>query len=201
MLYRSFICFISLFLFSCAGDQIRQDTDVGDTKKTQEINAYIEIDSKVEGDFKKAVSLMQQGDNEKAIEKLKTVIERESRLPAPFVNIAIAYNKLGESKLAEENLVKALKLDIGHAAANNELALLYRKQGKFKAARIAYKNALNKHPEHLLVIRNLGVLCDIYLRDYECALDQFEHYLSLQPDDKTVMIWVADVKHRLKSSE
>jgi tetratricopeptide (TPR) repeat protein len=81
--------------------------------------------------------------------------------------------------------------------ANNELGLLYRKEGKFNAARTAYENAIQKHPDYLPARKNLGVLCDLYLHDFNCALEQFEGYLELQPDDKTVTIWVADVKRRL----
>ncbi|MBE9567695.1 MAG: tetratricopeptide repeat protein [Proteobacteria bacterium] len=181
-------------LASCGG-QVRQDSyDVSSIKKTTD---YIVIDSDVELDFKNAVVLMQEERNEQAITVLKTVIEREQRLPAPFVNIAIAYNKTGDKKAAEENLIKALKLDIGHPVANNELGLLYRKQGRFKAARTAYQNAIKEHPEYLPAIRNLGVLCDLYMHDFECALQQFEDYLELEPDDKTVKIWVADVRRRL----
>ncbi len=44
--------------------------------------------------------------------------------------------------------------------------------------------------------RNLGVLCDLYLHDYQCALEQFQDYLELEPGDKEVAIWVADVKRR-----
>jgi len=37
----------------------------------------------------------------------------------------------------------------------------------------------------------------LYLHDFVCALQQFEDYLELKPDDKTVAIWVVDVKRRL----
>lgn len=198
---RSIVFLLTLFLFACAGGEIRRAADDAEIKKLKEIAGYIDVDAKLESDFKKAVSLMKQGDNMQAIEILKTVIEREQRLPAPFVNIAIAYNKLGESKAAEENLIKALKLDAGHAVANNKLGLLYRKQGRFKAARIAYESAINKHPDYLPAKRNLGVLCDLYLRDFECALEQFEDHLYLKPNDKTMAIWVVDVKQRLKSNQ
>ena len=187
---------VSLSLFSCAGGggDVREDDVVSYEKKT---TRYLDIDSDVEGDFKGAIVLMQEDKNAQAVSVLKSVIEREKRLPAPYVNIAIAYNRLGDTKAAEENLISALKLDIGHPVANNELGLLYRKSGKFKAARTAYENAIKEHPEYLPAIRNLGVLCDLYMHDYECALQQFEDYLELEPDDKTVSLWVVDVKRRL----
>ena len=195
MQYRIFICLLTVFLFACAGSETKQSTDVLETGKTV---SHVDIDSDVELDFKNAIVLMQQGNNAQAVTVLKSVIEREQRLPAPFVNIAIAYNKLGDTKAAEENLIKALKLEIGHPIANNELGLLYRKAGKFNAARTAYQNAINEHPDYLAAKRNLGILCDLYMHDFNCALEQFEDYLDLKPDDKTVAIWVADVKRRIE---
>lgn len=194
MQHRIFICFLTVFLFACAGSETKQGFDVIEVKKTM---SHVDIDSDVALDFKNAIVLMQQGNNVQAVVVLKSVIEREKRLPAPFVNIAIAYNKLGDTKAAEENLIKALKLDIGHPVANNELGLLYRKTGKFNAARTAYQNAIQEHPDYLAAKRNLGVLCDLYIHDFECALEQFEDYLELKPDDKTVAIWIADVQRRL----
>lgn len=191
---RSMISMLTVLLFACAGGEVKQETEVVAIKKP---TSYVDIDSDVENDFENAIALMQEGKNAQAVPILKTVIEREKRLPAPYVNIAIAYSKLGDTKAAEENLISALKLDIGHPVANNELGLLYRKSGKFNAARTAYENAIKEHPEYLPAIINLGVLCDLYLHDFDCALQQFEEYLELQPDDKTVAIWVVDVKRRL----
>jgi tetratricopeptide (TPR) repeat protein len=188
------IYLLTVFLFSCAGGEIKNETDVSSIKKQ---TSQVDVDSDVDLDFKSAIVLMQQEKYTLAVSVLNTVIEREKRLPAPYVNIAIAHNKLGDTKAAEENLISALKLDIGHPVANNELGLLYRKSGKFRAARTAYENAIKDHPEYLPAIRNLGVLCDLYMHDFDCALQQFEDYLELKPDDKTVAIWVADVKRRL----
>ena len=196
ILRKYFIYFLMMLLYACAGSETRQGVTYDSINK-QELKNIV-VDSDVEVDFKDAIVLMQQDKNIQAIEILTTVIEREQRLPAPYVNIAIAYNKLGDSKLAEQHLIKALKLDIGHPVANNELGLLYRKAGKFNAARTAYENAIKSHPEFLAAKRNLGVLCDLYMHDFECALKQFEGYLELKPEDKAVEIWIADVKHRLR---
>lgn len=197
---RILMAFLVMVLFSCAdvGVGIKEKADVSaDVATMSTQNVYIDVDDDVDVDFMSAIKLMQDENYAQAISVLNSVIEREKRLPAPYINIAIAYNKSGDAKAAEENLISALKLDIGQPVANNELGLLYRKQGRFNAARTAYENALKEHPEYLPAIRNLGVLCDLYLHDYGCALQQFENYLDLKPDDKTVVIWAADVKQRL----
>ena len=180
-------------LVSCAGTGSREE-DVSQIKSSRD---YVQVDSDVQSDFDSAIVLMQQQQFAQAAAVLKSVVEREQRLPAPYVNLAIAQRKLDDDKSAEENLIKALKIDLHHPVANNELGLLYRKAGKFKAARTAYENAIKENPDYLPAKRNLGVLCDLYMHDFECALRQFEAYLEYRPDDKTVQIWVADVRQRL----
>ncbi len=191
MFKKYYIYFFVIFLSACAGNNIKEDT--GGISKGM---PFISVDSAVEKDFNHAVSLMQSNNNELAVTILKTVVAREKRLPVPFVNLAIAYNRLGEKQLAEDNLVNALKLDASHAEANNELGMIYRKAGKFKEARKVYENAIEAHSAYLPAKKNLGILCDLYLHDFDCAYEQFSTYLEARPNDKKMKIWVADVERR-----
>ena len=113
------------------------------------------------------------------------------------INRAIAQAKLGNLKLAENDLKHALELEPGHPVANNEYGLLYRRTGRFSEARQLYENLLVKYPYYPLVHKNLGILCDLYLRDYKCALREYEIYSSADPEDKTIKIWITDVQRRL----
>ena len=81
--------------------------------------------------------------------------------------------------------------------ANNESALLYRKTGRFKEARQVYEQTLMKYPNFNIMHKNLGILCDLYLKDYECALKHYVFYSNAVQDDKTVKIWIADVQKRV----
>lgn len=186
-------CLLSIILTACVGTPVKQQSADAISESVE----YVDVENDVEQDFRSASQLLQQGDTELAINILKSIIEREQRLPAPYVNLAIAYKRQGDTEAAEQNLISALKLDIGHPVANNELGLLYRKEGKFNAARTAYENAIKKHPDYLPARKNLGVLCDLYTRDFSCALEQFQDYLELSPGDKEVEIWVADLKRRV----
>lgn len=184
---KYFIVFLTVFLNACSSNSIRDD-GIG--------ISFLNVNDAVEKDFNHAVSLMQSNKNELAVTILKTVVAREKRLPAPFVNLAMAYKWLGEKQLAEDNFINALKLDVGHAEANNELGMIYRKAGKFKAARSAYENAIEANPNYLPAKKNLGILCDLYMHDFDCAYEQFSAYLKARPNDKTMKIWVADVERR-----
>ena len=193
------LMFSCLFLFSCASGQLPQGVEkVTEVKASKPVEAvaYIELAAGIESDFQQAVALMENGEYALAAKTLESVINREQRLIAPYINIAIAYRNTGDTEQAEENLNKALKMNPLHPVVNNELGLIYRKAGKFEEARATYQKVIANYPEFGAAKRNLGVLCDLYIRDFECALEQFEKYLELNPDDENVLIWIADVKQR-----
>jgi Flp pilus assembly protein TadD len=156
----------------------------------------VTVDSEVERSFDQALQLLQDQQYDAAVSLLIKVIEQEQRLTAPYINLAMAYRHKGDDKLAEKYLLKALEIDQAQPVANNELGIIYRKQGRFSDARDVYNNALAENPDYLPVIRNLGILCDLYLRDVQCALEQFEKYQQQVPDDKTIEIWISDLKTR-----
>jgi len=183
-------CGISLV--SCVTDSTRPDNQT----VSQEIEVF-NIDSDIEDDFDAALEHLKAEEYDAAIKILEQLIEKEKRVPAPYINLAIAYDKKGDQKTAEKYLLDAVNIDLSHPIANNQLGLLYRKQGRFNDARKAYSNALTKYPDYLPVVKNLGILCELYIRDYPCALQQYEHYQSLQPEDKTMTIWITDLSRRM----
>lgn len=150
-----------------------------------------------QADFSAAVERLNEQDYPGAIELLQKVIEHEPGVTAPYIDIALAYRKIDQPEPAEENLKKALELVPGHPVASNEYGLLLRKAGRFAEARTVYEQALARYPDYLPVHRNLGILCDLYLNDLECANDQYERYSKGKPDDEQVKIWLADLRLRL----
>lgn len=156
----------------------------------------IAIDPAVARDFKTALSLLKKDKYEQAIELLESIVKRENRVTAPYVNLGIAYMMVGEMGKAENNLKKAIELDPGHPIANNELGLLYRRTGRFDRARNVYEKTLQKYPDFLPVRKNLAILCDIYLDDLDCALDNFEKLAEALPEDQKLKIWISEVKNR-----
>ncbi len=148
-------------------------------------------------DFARAVALMQSQQYGQAIELLRKVIEHSPAVTAPYINIAIAYRQTGETETAERHLQTALKLVPGHPVASNEYGLLLRQTGRFAEARTVYEKTLAAFPDYHPARRNLGILCDLYLHDLECALQQYEIYSRAMPDDEQVKIWIADLRQRL----
>jgi Tfp pilus assembly protein PilF len=180
---------MALILCACSQNNIKQDSVAAD---------QIVVDNTVKLMFTRALTHLEHQEYDEGIALLETLTANEKRLAAPFVNLGIAYSRTGKTKKAEHNFSKALRLDIGHAVANNELGLLYRKTGRFNAARTVYQNALIKNPDYLPVRKNLGILCELYLHDLECALEQYRAYLEYAPDEETIARWTAELKQRTR---
>lgn len=150
----------------------------------------------VRTDFDAAMKHINAEEYDAGIELLTKVVKAVPTAPVPNINLALAYEKTGKLKQAEESLQQALAADADNPVASNELALLYRKTGRFAQARQLYEKILDKYPEFRMVHKNLGILCDLYMKDYACALKHYEYYSSVVQDDKTVKIWIADVQKR-----
>jgi tetratricopeptide (TPR) repeat protein len=188
---KFFMLGLVVFASACATTETRQ------TQENIEITEDYSVDSEIREEFQRAVALLKQERYDDAIMLLRAVTGKTSKFSGPYINLGIAYIKTDELEKAEGSLNKALKLNKQHPAANNELALVYRKTGRFAEARKVYEDILATHPKFMPARKNLGVLCDLYLRDLQCALEQYETYLSVLPEDKKVKIWVADLRNRM----
>ena len=144
--------------------------------------------------FNEAIKSIDAKQYEKGILLFKRVIEKSDGNAVPYINLALVYRDLGSYELAEEYLLEALKISPDNPVAQNEYAQVLRKMGKFPEARQIYEKALLKYPRFSIAHKNLGILCDMYLRDYKCALKHYEIYSGMTPQDKNVKIWISDLK-------
>ena len=151
----------------------------------------------VRTDFNAAMGFIKSGKYDNGIELLNKVAERVKNNSALYTNLALAYTMIGNLKLAEANFKLALNINPGNPVASNEYAMLYRKTGRFSEARQLYERTLEKYPGFYVAHKNLGILCDLYMRDYACALKHYGIYSGAMPGDKAVKIWIADIQKRL----
>jgi tetratricopeptide (TPR) repeat protein len=195
------LCFFAL-LTGCTGSgEVRHSGDDGEVRqsdsKTISFYENRSVDRAVREEFDAALALLRKGKYAEAIKLLQKVAQKSQNNSAPYINIALAYEMTGEMGLAEDNLKRALAINPKHPVAMNEYALLYRRTGRFAEAKKLYEKLLVDYPSFLPARKNLGVLCELYLNDLRCALDQYEAYNKALPDDEEVKLWIVGVKQKL----
>lgn len=155
------------------------------------------ISSNVRLDYNEALALLDQDRIDEGIALLELVAAAAPELSAPHIDLGIAYHRAGDLEAAEENLLLALESNPDHPIAHNELGIVYRKSGRFEEARQRYESALAIYPGYHYARRNLAVLCDLYLVDLRCALENYEAYMATVREDDEAAMWIADIRYRL----
>ena len=166
--------------------------DVGGFTITQ----HVSVTDEVRADYVAAVRMLEETRYEPAIALLLEVTERAPAVTAAHIALGIAYARTGDLDHAEASLHKALELSPQHPAALNELGLVQRRKGQFAESRASYEAVLAQFADFHYAHRNLAILCDLYIGDYACALEHYEAYSRIVPDDPEVFKWIADLRNR-----
>lgn len=171
----------------------------------QQVGFTITEETKISGDvrldYDEALTYLKQGQLEQGVELLESVVEAAPQLSAPRIDLGIAYHRKGDLEAAESTLLQALESNPNHPIAHNELGIVYRETGRFAAARQSYQAALATYPGYHFARRNLAILCDLYLADLDCALQNYEAYMATVPSDKEATMWMADIRQRMGRAE
>ena len=152
-------------------------------------------------DYDRAHELLTQGRTRDGIALLETVAEAAPNLSAPHIDLGIAYQHAGDLEAAEAALQKALAINPLHPVALNELGIVYRKTARFSEARQSYQAALDVYPGFHYARRNLAVLCDLYLADLECAVENYEAYMATVDSDDEAAMWLKSARFRSGQAE
>ncbi len=155
------------------------------------------VSREVRAEFESAVRLLEQEQYEIAIPRLIAVTEAAPNLTTPHIDLGIAYGRVDELERAEASIQRAVALNPHHPVAHNELGILYRRTGRFQKARESYEKALAVYPDFHFARRNLAILCDVYIGDLDCAIEQYEVYTRAVPDDEAAAMWIADLRNRI----
>ena len=118
-----------------------------------------------------------------------------------YANLGIAYSRTEKYDDSIKAFDKALGLAPGNADVLTEKGLVFREQGKFAEARKQYERALATDPAHSRANYNLGILCDLYKQDLDCAIRHYQQYLATSElNQKNVKVWLKDLARRKKKA-
>jgi Flp pilus assembly protein TadD len=168
----------------------------GFTVTENAVTGNARVSDKVRASFETAVRMMEDARCEPGIALMLKLAEQEPALTAPHIDLGIAYERTGDLDHAEASLNKALELDPHDPTAWSELGLVQRRKGEFAKARTSYETALKQSPDFQDAHRNIAILCDLYLGDFASALQHYEAYSRLVPNDTEAAKWIADLRNR-----
>jgi tetratricopeptide (TPR) repeat protein len=182
-----------------AGSPVAQVSDP--SKSPSAIAQGVGVTDEIRANYESAVGMLKEERYEPGIALLLKMTEKMPALTAVHIDLGMAYARIGDLDRAEASLNKALQSDPKQPVAYNELGMVQRRKTQFAKARTSYEAALTQSADFPYAHRNLAILCDLYLGDYTCAMEHYEAYSRIVPDDTEVVKWIADLRNRAKKQE
>lgn len=153
----------------------------------------------IEPDFRAALEAFRSGRLDEAERAFARLAERAPDFFGPQANLGLVLSARKDWARAEAALRRALELRPESAEVWNELGVIARAQGRFPDAQSAYEKAVALRPDWSVAHFNLAVLCDLYLRNYDCAVEHYQRYRdTAAAPDARIEAWIADVQRRAR---
>ncbi len=141
-------------------------------------------------------SLAQEGQYEKAIERLHEIIETQGDFPDTYVRLGDLHNQAGQPDEAFECYRKALDIQPGYLEATVKLGTQHLRMKHYLDAAKFFSQAIEINERILVCYVGLAVshLC---LKEYDAANDTFELALAIEPNSNLLYSEVARLQLKI----
>lgn len=150
------------------------------------LSSLNEVDSAL---HESALSAMRNEQFDKAEKDLKILLTRRKDVAEPWINYALCLYHQDQQDRLRSALVDLERRFPSVPQVHNLKGLLAVRDGRFEDASAAYRKALQLNDEYAYAWFNLAYLVDVYYQDVPRAIEYYDRYLQLQPDDQQTKAW------------
>jgi len=193
-------CLITM-LYACGASTPAVKTDINTAAVNSEAmaNKQVTLDPKIEHEFNLGMKAMYDRNYNKAEEIFLKMTQAYPSLSGPFANLGTVLTAKKDYPNAELAFKHALRLNAKNVETFNHLGMLYRQTGRFQEALQTYEQGLMIAPKNINLLRNTGILHELYLNSPSAALEYYQRYLEEKPEDKQVQLWTSLLNQRTGS--
>jgi Tfp pilus assembly protein PilF len=180
------ILIVSL-LAGCANSAKKPEIIVNNIKSSAPVLTKIDQTA-----YQKALELMKNKSFDEAHRIFSELIASYPNLAGAYVNLAFINKAKSDDTKAEENINKALEINPNNVDALIQRAAYSQNKGEFKKVELYLLTAEAADSSNEIVQYNLAILYELYLQQYDDAIDHYENYIALSSneDKETVKRWV-----------
>jgi tetratricopeptide (TPR) repeat protein len=194
---------LMILIIGCAGPEKKAAPKKEQAQENKSAPALVDvkIPPSARAQYDEAIAAMRSGNIAQAKNILSNLTKAYPDIAGPYVNLGIIHFRADEIDQAEEAFKQALKVNPESAVSLNHLGIIYRGKGKFDEARSSYEKALEIDPNYAYAHLNYGILLDLYLGELDKALNHYQKFQKLAPqEDKEVEKWIVDLERRMKKT-
>jgi tetratricopeptide (TPR) repeat protein len=119
---------------------------------------------------------------EKRIGVLRTLVDRDPGDVKSWIALGNEYFDSQQRQKSVEAYDRALKLQPDNPDVLTDQGVMYRELGEYDKAVANFKKANSINPKHLQSLLDLGVVYGRDLKDYDKAMETFNHLIQIAPD-------------------
>lgn len=165
-------------------------------------SADADLDAETKGLFKHGLILLKSKRYDQALKHWIIMSERFPDYPGVWVNLGLSQYQTGDFEGSKSSIDQALVLNSEFCPAFQAMGPVARELGDFTLAEQSYSKAIQCSAPNPDLHYNLGILYDLYMRQYGKALLQYRTAQQLnKKEDPLLSIWIQDLDKRIKNTQ
>lgn len=188
-LFRTFFLLIAMSLYGCASSQsggslAELPTSSDQTSNQKRANIRLQL----------AVGYYQQHQLEVALDEIKQALSADPNFAEAYSMRGLIYMEMDQMPLAEENLLRAIKLAPNNPDFSNNYGWFLCQRGRESQSISYFETALRNrsYQSPVKALHNAGV-CSLKLKKQKAAEEYFMQAFKIEPDNLNITVNLASI--------